>query len=217
MAGGGVGAGDDAAARAWEAIRADPAIQYAPVEMPETPPPPDWLTELLEWLGELFAPIAGFIVANWSVIWPVLAILGGVLALYVLARLFLPDLVRRARRDEEHAEEWRPEETAALALLEEADRLAAEGQYDEATHLLLTRSVGQIAQARPELLEPSSTAREIAALPLLPDAARAAFAVIAGRVEKSLFALKRLSADDWHTARAAYAEFARVADSRFAA
>ena len=100
---------------------------------------------------------------------------------------------------------------AALALLEDADRLAAEGRFDEATHLLLKRSVGQIAAARPDLLEPSSTAREIAELPALSEAARGAFALIAGRVERSLFALRRLSVDDWDAARAAYADFALAA------
>ena len=96
-------------------------------------------------------------------------------------------------------------------LLDDADRLAAEGRYDEATHLLLKRSVGQIARARPDLLAPSSTAREIADLRALPEAARGSFAVIAERVERSLFALRGLSADDWQAARAAYAEFALAA------
>ena len=53
-----------------------------------------------------------------------------------------------------------------------------------------------------------STAREISALPALPEAARKAFGTIAERVERSLFALRTLSADDWHAARTAYAEFA---------
>ena len=87
-------------------------------------------------------------------------------------------------------------------------RMASQGRYDEATRLLLQRSVGQIAQARPDLVEPSSTAREIAAQPSLPANARSAFAVIADRVERSLFALRHLSEDDWQAARAAYADFA---------
>ncbi|PKP64950.1 MAG: hypothetical protein CVT87_01935, partial [Alphaproteobacteria bacterium HGW-Alphaproteobacteria-9] len=78
----------------------------------------------------------------------------------------------------------------------------------EATHLLLLRSVGHIADARPDWVDPSSTARELAALPALPDAARTAFGVIAERVERSLFALRRLDRPDWEAARAAYAEFA---------
>ena len=118
---------------------------------------------------------------------------------------------RRAQAEEPAAPDWVPDAGEALALLEDADRLAAEGRYDEATHLLLKRSVGQIAAARPDLLEPSSTAREIAELPALSEAARGAFALIAGRVERSLFALRSLSADDWHAARAAYADFALAA------
>ena len=70
---------------------------------------------------------------------------------------------------------------------------------------------GDLADARPDWLEPSSTAREIAALPALPQAARGAFAAIAVRVERSLFALRSLSAEDWHAARAAYADFALAA------
>ena len=103
---------------------------------------------------------------------------------------------------------WAPAAGDALALLEDADALAAQGRYDEATHLLLKRSVGQIAAARPDLVEPATTARELAALPSLPDGARTAFGTIATRVERSLFALRTLSADDWQAARAAYAEFA---------
>ena len=54
----------------------------------------------------------------------------------------------------------------------------------------------------------SRTAREIATLQELSQAARGAFTTIAERVERSLFALRSLSADDWQAARAAYAEFA---------
>jgi hypothetical protein len=125
-------------------------------------------------------------------------------------RLLEPYFKRR-RGDEQAATEWAPDAGEALALLDDADRLAAEGRYDEATHLLLKRSVGQIAAARPNWLEPSSTAREIAVLPDLPQAARGAFATIAERVERSLFALRSLTADDWHAARTAYAEFALAA------
>jgi hypothetical protein len=45
----------------------------------------------------------------------------------------------------------------------------------------------------------------------LPEAARRAFATIAGHVERSLFALRSLSADDWHAARSAYADLALAA------
>jgi hypothetical protein len=48
----------------------------------------------------------------------------------------------------------------------------------------------------------------MATLPLMPERARAAFAGIAGTVERSLYALRDLDAADWRTARAAYADFA---------
>ena len=106
------------------------------------------------------------------------------------------------------SEEWAPDRAAALALLEDADRLAASGQYGEAAHLLLLRSVGQIGQVRPGLLSPASTAREIGGSLGLPERARYAFATIAHVVERSLFGLRGAGESDWTSAREAYAEFA---------
>lgn len=204
----------DAFARDWEALRADSGIQFAPVQPPAPAETPDWLRELGEFLGWLFGPIGDALsalgrvlgISGQAVTWLVIAI--GVAIIAFLAWRLLAPLRLRRRESEQAAPEWTPDAAEARSLLEDADRLAAEGRYDEATHLLLKRSVGQIAEARPDLLEPSSTAREIAALPALPQAARGAFATIAERVERSLFALRSLSADDWHAARAAYAEFA---------
>lgn len=194
-------------AQAWRDIRADDAIQYGEVPMPEQAPPPDWLQNIMQWLAEVFAPVGAALVASWFVLKWVLLAAGIALLALALWRIFGPDVMRRRSRAA-LAEEWVPDQEEALALLEEADRLAAEGLYDEATHLLLMRSVGQIALARPDLVEPSSTARELCAEPRLPEAARNAFAVIAGRVERSLFALASLSRDDWQAARNAYADFA---------
>ena len=109
---------------------------------------------------------------------------------------------------------WAPQQEQARALLAEADRLAAEGQYDEATHLLLRRSVEHIAETKPDWVQKASTAREIAAIAGLSDSARSTFSLIATRVERSLFALRRLDAGDWQAAREAYASFAL---ERFAA
>ena len=104
--------------------------------------------------------------------------------------------------------EWAPDRAEAIALLEDADRLAAAGRFGEAVHLLLKRSVRHIADARPDWLMPASTAREIAMMPALPEAARQAFGTIAARVERSLFALRDLDSGDWQAAREAYAKFA---------
>jgi hypothetical protein len=210
----------------WEELRANGDIQFAPITIPETPPPePNWLSRLIrqlfDWLAEVLGPLGEALGESW---WWLQWVLAGIVALFALAlvlRMIDPAMFRRFGRakpaTESAKEAWRPDEASSLALLEDADRLAAEGRFDEATHLLLQRSVGQIAAVRPDWVEPSSTARELAALPALPDAARAAFGVIAARVEASLFALRRLERGDWEAARAAYAEFAlaRIDGARF--
>jgi hypothetical protein len=200
-------------ASAWERLRDDGDIQFAPVDIPEIKPPePSWfekaLAELFQLLGELFAPLGQLLGASW---WWLQWVLLGAVALFVimlLVRNFGPLSLRSRKPAVAADEEWQPEHAATLALLEDADRLAAEGRFDEATRLLLQRSVGQMAAARPDWVEPSSTARELAALPALPDGARTAFRVIAERVERSLFALRALERSDWEAARAAYADFA---------
>lgn len=201
----------------WEQLRADGDVQFAPVSLPEPKPPkPNWLSEALDaiftWLSELFAPLGRALGGAWWWLQWVLIAIGVVVFLVVLVRMIDPAMFRWNRREKAQTstveEAWRPETAASLALLEDADRLAAEGRFDEATHLLLRRSVSHISAARPDWVEPSSTARELAALPALPDAARAAFGVIAARVETSLFALRALDRADWEAARAAYAEFA---------
>ncbi len=199
----------------WEALRADGNVQFAPVSIPEIPPrEPSWfermLNELFKFLADLLGPVGEALGASWWWLQWVLLGLAVIIALVLLARLLGPGFVRFGKRAgaEVAAEEWRPDTAASLALLEDADRLAAQGRFDDATHLLLQRSVGHIFAARPDWVEPSSTARELAALPALPDAARAAFRVIAERVERSVFALRSLERADWEAARAAYAEFA---------
>ena len=199
------------AARDWEAVRQSAQIQYAPLPPMKPPETPAWL-EWLDWLlRTIFGPAAKGLVAAWPVLQYVLIALGVTLVLWLAWRLLGPLLERRSRKTGDDT--WAPTREEALALLEDADRLAAEGRYGEAAHLLLQRSVGQIRKARPGALIPASTAREIASLPQLPAAARAAFAVVATRVERSLFALRALDQADWATARAAYAEFA-LADLR---
>ncbi len=192
---------------AWRELRADDQIQFAPVDIPEADPPPDWLADFLNWLGELLAPVGRLLVAIWPVLMWVLIGLAVLALAWFIYGMFGPGFQRR-KGGKSGREEWVPEEHEALALLEEADRLAEAGDYDEATHLLLKRSVWQIAEARPDLVEPSSTARELASDLRLPEAARTAFGLIAAPVERSLFALRKLTLEDWQAARAAYADFA---------
>lgn len=193
---------------AWRNLRADEDIQFSEIVLPERQPTPSWFEEFMEWLGSIMQPVGNAMVSSWPVLKWALIIGVGLLILFLLYRVLSPLLLDKKPGQDESDDQWSPEESEALALLEEADRLAREGRFDEATHLLLKRSVGQIAAARPHLVEPSSTARELSADPRLPEAARTAFAVIADRVERSLFALVRLDRDDWNAAREAYAEFA---------
>jgi hypothetical protein len=202
------------AARDWQALRADGDIQYAPVKPPRMPEPPGWLKNFSEWLDAFLRKIFGPLGEWLGVSWPVVKTIGIALLIlavvaivwfWILRPLIDARLPRRAKAVEP---EWAPDRAAAVALLEDADRLAAEGRYGEAAHLLLQRSVGHIAEARPDWLHPASTAREIAVLPMLPERARDAFTTIATRVERSLFALRDLDLADWQSARAAYADFA---------
>ena len=192
-------------------MRAMADIQYAPLLPPPPPPaPPDWLQQLGEWLRALLEPLGQVIGLSWPVLEKVLIALLLLGLLFLLWRLVLePLLVARRRPRVDGAEpEWTPARAEAVALLADADRLAGQGRFGEAARLLLQRSVGHIAEAQPGWLLPATTAREIAQLPRLPARAREAFAVIAARVERSLFALRELDSGDWQAARSAYADFA---------
>ncbi len=135
--------GADAFARDWETLRADSDIQFAPVKPPEPAETPSWLTELGEFLGRLFSPVGDALTAlgraiglsGQAIMWLVIAI--GVAILVFLAWRLLAPLRLRRREPEPAAPEWTPDAAEALSLLEDADRLAAEGRYDEATLLLL--------------------------------------------------------------------------------
>ncbi len=198
----------------WREIRDNSNIQFEEIQLvPPEPYEPGWFEESLsaifEFLVNLFSPLGHLIGVSWPILQWVLLGMVVVFVLYLILRTVGPLASRnRKKRTAKSTPEWQPDRNESIALLEDADRLAAEGRYDEATHLLLKRSVGQIADARPDWVDPSSTARELAALPALSDAARAAFATISERVERSLFALRSLEQNDWEAARSAYANFA---------
>jgi hypothetical protein len=196
------------AARDWQATRGDGDIQYAPLPPYKPPETPDWLNALGDWLQSTLKPLGKAIGLSAPAIELLFYALVILCILLILWRLIQPLLERWRESKPDAAPEWAPDRTAALALLEDADRLAAAGRYGEAVHLLLQRSVGHISDARPDWLLPASTAREIAAFPMLPERARQAFGAIAQRVERSLFALRDLESADWTAARVAYADFA---------
>ena len=189
---------------AHDAVRADTSIQFDLAE-PETPdPPPGWLVKLFDWL----AGMGTF----WQVIFWILiavAVVALVIALVPPLRDWVIELWRQRKpKIETETQVWSPAAAGVRALLDEADARAAAGDYDGAVHVILLRSIDDIERWRGTDLPPSSTTRDIAAAPDLPNDARGVFARIAAAVERSIFAKQRLSADDWQAARTDYAAFA---------
>lgn len=199
--GAGLSAGD--LARAHDALMRQGDLQFDLTAVQPPPPPPDWLKPLFDFLASL-APIFPYI------FWGGL-IIGGLAILFFILRelvgLRLPRFKRKPRAGPPEAE-WRPTEARARTLLEEADRLAAQGRYDEATHLILFRSIEDIDGRWPNLVRPALTSRDIAAHRGLPDLARETFGEIARVVERSFFGGAKLGPDDFAFCRGAYEAFA---------
>ena len=103
---------------------------------------------------------------------------------------------------------YRPDEMAAHTLLEDADALAANGEYEAAARLLLNRSIEDIETLRKTKIKKSLTSREIVELNTIPENARPAFAAIARVVERAVFAGFPLTKDGFQEARSAYERFA---------
>ena len=183
-------------------------IQFAPVPPDPVPVTPEWLKAVGRFLEWLLSPLGRLLGASWS--WVEMALLAGAVmgAVWIAWTLLWPLWRNRTGRTKVVAPTWAPAHDEALVLLEDADRLAAAGCFDEAAHLLLQRSIGQIGRARPDWITPASTAREIGAISALPHDARHAFAEIAGLVERARYALRALDSGDWALARTAYARFA---------
>ncbi|MBW8880090.1 MAG: hypothetical protein JF615_01330 [Asticcacaulis sp.] len=161
--------------------------------------------KFFEAAGKLFAPLA-----------PIMPYLLFLIAFAIVALLLSPVVrmfistrfERLFTRDHLKAEKaWRPTKAAVVALLHDIDALAAAGQYDEAVHLLLVRSVADINNFRPDLVRLHYSARDICSHPLLPDAARPAFQQIVQWVEKSYFAGIAVGKAGFDACRQAYVAF----------
>lgn len=193
---------------AFSQVRGENDIQFSASFAKPPKPPPQWLEDLQKWLGDTLEPVAKAIVSAWPVLSKVLivALVAGVLVLlWVILSPYIADWRERKAAD---VPDWTPDRQMARRLLEDADALAAQGRYDEAAHLLLYRSIEDIEARRPELLRPSTTAREISAFQALSERARSAFGVIAGHVEASFFARRPLDRSAWDSSREAYRAFA---------
>jgi hypothetical protein len=192
-------------------LMGDGSLQFSFTKAPPPPPlnpPPRWLVDFLRWLGGVFANAGE--VLKWIFIAGLGAALGLVLFFIVreILRTRWPGLFKRKAAARQKPLDWRPDAKAARALLEDADRLAAAGDYAGAAHLLLHRSIEDIEVRRPRLVRPAFTSREIARLDDLPEAARATFSHIAEVVERSFFGGREVDAAGFAECRRAYESFA---------
>ncbi|MEM7767837.1 MAG: DUF4129 domain-containing protein [Pseudomonadota bacterium] len=174
-------------------------------------PPPGWLEAVFRFLGNVF----GFIGPLLRLAFYLALALGVVSIVYFVGRSLwekrFPSLRRKS--DTEHVDSvaeapYRPDAAVARSLLEEADALAAAGQFAEAVHLLLFRSIEDIQTRREGGVPQSLTAREIARLDALPDRARTGLAPIIELVERSFFGGRSVDAGGWTSARQSYEAFA---------
>lgn len=202
----------DSAEKAWKAVRADDSIQFDPPKpkKPEVNETPQWLKDIGQWFSELFEPLAGPLGSFWFIAQYVLIgllILGVLVLLYTI---FTPIIENAMGRNKDAPEEieWRPDSDAARSLLSDADQLAEQGDYAAAVRLILQRSIADIAKANPRAVMPSNTAREIGRFEILSASARQVFGMIAGHVERGIFASQPLSREAWEEARNAYDNFA---------
>lgn len=200
---GGAVAGGQAAqaklAAAHKALLKTPGVQFDFQKSPETPMP-TWLQPLIEFIAAI-APVLQ--VLFWGGL-----ILGAALILFFIVREFAPESWFRGKKTTVPTTDWRPEPGKARALLEDADALAAAGQFDEAIHLLLFRSIDDLVSRRPGAVSPALTSRDISTLRVLPDDARTAFARLAQAVERTFFGGRPADAAAFGEARADYQAFA---------
>ena len=193
----------DRVAAAHQSLLREPGLQFDFEALPPPPQMPEWLRTLFRFLGGL-QPV--FEVLFWVAIAALAAVI-----LYFVVR----EVIRHHRRRtpkaagaEDGTLDWRPPVARARALLSDADRLAAEGRFAEAVHLLLFRSIEDIDAKRPHAVKPALTSRDILDLTGLPAVVRQALSRLVATVEWSFFGDRPVGAADFAACRRAYEEFA---------
>jgi hypothetical protein len=191
--------------RAYRAIKRDDAYQFDLAEpIPRRP-----ASSFEKTVGRFFSRIFSFIAPLLEMLfWLGLGALG-LGALYLIGRAIYETRFAAAPKKTEDAPDiplYQPARAQARILLEEVDKLAAEGRYGEAVHTLLFRSIQDIDRNRPNIVRRSLTSREIGSLSVLTAEARTAFSTIAGVSELAHFGGVAVNKSGFETARAAYAE-----------
>jgi hypothetical protein len=201
MAAGADAAWEQTLAAAHRKLLQTPGLQFdfKSVVLPKRPSWLEPIARLLEALGPFLKLL----------FWGGLAIGVGLLVYFIGRELLGARFAGWRRKAKPQADAgWRPEPAKARALLEDADRLAAEGRFDEAAHLILFRSIDDLAERKPGVVRPALTSRDIAGLTAMPAIARAAFANIARAVETSFFGARQIGAEGYAECRGAYEAFA---------
>ena len=191
--------------RAYRAVKRNDAYQYELAEpIPRRPP-----SAFEKALGRFFNAIFSFLAPLLEIIfWLGLGVLG-MGALYLIGRAIYETRFAKPQEKSEESPDiplYQPAQAQARILLDEVDRLAAEGRYGEAVHTLLFRSIQDIDRNRPNVVRRSLTSREIGSLSVLTAKARTAFSTIAGVSELAHFGGVSVNKSGFETARSAYAE-----------
>jgi len=196
---------EDDIERAFRAVKRNDKYQYDLAEPIPRPPPSNFDRTI----GKFFDGLFGILLPILRIIFylGVGALLLG--AAYLIGRAFYE--TRFARPEVKKKEKvdiplYQPAQAQARILLDEVDKLAAEGRFGEAVHTLLFRSIQDIDRNRPNIVRRSLTAREIGGLSVLTLESRKAFSTIAGVSELAHFGGVLVNEAGFQTARKAYAD-----------
>jgi hypothetical protein len=122
-------------------------------------------------------------------LWAIMAVVVALGAFWLASEMggFTSDAVGSRRAERPDAPLDAPDRAVVERPLGDADELAGRGQFGEAIHVLLLRTLHELARRLPERLPPSLTSREILARVRIPGDARDALAALVGAVEISHF------------------------------
>lgn len=121
-----------------------------------------------------------------------------------------------AAADEETSEarDGRDDDAVVQAPLGDAEALAGQGRYGEAIHVLLLRTLEELARRVTVRLPRSLTSREILARVAVPDEARIALSDLVGAVEVTHFGSHEPSESDYLACRERFQRFAAAPRGR---
>ncbi|MCF6293892.1 MAG: hypothetical protein L3J04_10915 [Robiginitomaculum sp.] len=194
---------DPALIAAHAELLEDRKYQFEFSKPPEPRKPPkgfQWLSDFLNFSGEFF---------KW-IFWVGLAALVASIAWLILREILKIRFKNKKKSQKENPEIqiYQPEATVAKTLLEEADKLAAQGEFAEAVHLLLFRSIEDIEKFLPGHIRTSQTSREIEVISLIPEHPRSGFERLRQAVESSFFGQQPIDKNGYSDCRLAYEDFA---------